>query len=299
MQIIRYSSSIGGMALGVTGNGQFIGHFRTPEVELHNLLRLKAVELRGQIEEAVRAGTGNYAAVNTLAPIDGKTEVWAAGVTYKQSEEARKEESGTPDIYAKVYTAQRPELFFKATPRRVADPDAPIVVRTDSTWDVPEPELVLVLNAYGEIIGYTIGNDVSSRSIEGENPLYLPQAKVYAGCCALGPGITPAWEVPDPYNLTIHLTIERNNQPHWEGETSTRELKRRFDELVTYLFLENDFPDGVFLCTGTALVPEKQFTLQPGDGVQIRIDQLGTLRNPVVRGKAGLGQAFSSTMEAV
>jgi len=272
----------------VTGNGQFIGHFRTPEVGLHNLLRLKAVELRGQIEEAVRAGTGNNADVNTLAPIDGKTEVWAAGVTYKQSEEARKEESGTPDIYAKVYTAQRPELFFKATPRRVADPNAPIVVRTDSTWDVPEPELVLVINAYGEITGYTIGNDVSSRSIEGENPLYLPQAKVYTGCCALGPGITPAWEISDPYNLTINLTIERNNQVYWKGETSTRELKRRFDELVTYLFLENDFPDGVFLCTGTALVPEKQFTLEPSDLVQIRIDQLGTLRNPVVRGKAGL-----------
>ncbi len=287
MQIIRYRSSTGGMALGVTGNGQFIGHFRTPDVGLHNLLRLKAVELRGQIEEAVRAGTGNYATVNTLAPIDGKTEVWAAGVTYKQSEEARKEESGTPDIYAKVYTAQRPELFFKATPRRVADPNAPIVVRTDSTWDVPEPELVLVINAYGEIIGYTIGNDVSSRSIEGENPLYLPQAKVYTGCCALGPGITPACEISDPYNLTINLTIERNNQVYWKGETSTRELKRRFEELVTYLFLENDFPDGVFLCTGTALVPEKQFTLQPGDLVQIRIDQLGTLRNPVVRGKAG------------
>ncbi len=233
MQIIRYRSSTGGMALGVTGNGQFIGQFRTPEVGLHNLLRLKAVELRGQIEEAVRAGTGNYAAVNILAPIDGKTEVWAAGVTYKQSEEARKEESGTPDIYAKVYTAQRPELFFKATPRRVADPNAPIVVRTDSTWDVPEPELVLVINAYAEIIGYTIGNDVSSRSIEGENPLYLPQAKVYTGCCALGPGITPAWEISDPYNLTINLTIERNNQVYWKGETSTRELKRRFDELVT------------------------------------------------------------------
>ncbi len=153
---------------------------------------------------------------------------------------------------------------------------------------MPEPELALVINAHAEIIGYTIGNDVSSRSIEGENPLYLPQAKVYAGCCALGPGITPAWEVSqpaDPYNLSIHLTIERDNQIHWEGETSTRELQRRFDELVSYLFLENDFPDGVVLCTGTALVPDKQFTLQPGDIVQISIDQLGTLRNPVVRGK--------------
>jgi len=200
------------------------------------------------------------------------------------------EESGTPDIYAQVYTAKRPELFFKATPRRVAGPGAPIVVRTDSTWDVPEPELVLVINAHAEIIGYTIGNDVSSRSIEGENPLYLPQAKVYAGCCSLGPGITLAWEVSDPYNLTIHLAIERNGQVYWEGETSTRELKRNFDELVTYLFLENDFPDGVFLYTGTALVPEKQFTLEPGDVVQIDVEQLGTLRNPVVRGKVKLGQ---------
>ncbi|MFL5704326.1 MAG: fumarylacetoacetate hydrolase family protein, partial [Ktedonobacteraceae bacterium] len=220
-----------------------------------------------------------------LAPIDGETEVWAAGVTYKQSEQARMEESGTPDIYANVYAAKRPELFFKATPRRVAGPDAPVVVRTDSTWDVPEPELVLVVNAHAEIIGYTIGNDVSSRSIEGENPLYLPQAKVYAGCCGLGPGITPAWEVADPYNLTIHLAIERNGQVYWEGETNTKELKRHFDELVTYLFLENDFPDGVFLYTGTALVPERQFTLEPGDVVQIDIEQLGTLRNPVVRGK--------------
>jgi len=246
-----------------------------------------------QIENSFQPGAANNLPTLILAPIDGETEVWAAGVTYKQSEQARMEESGTPDIYAKVYAAKRPELFFKATRRRVAGPDAPIVVRTDSTWDVPEPELVLVVNAHAEIIGYTIGNDVSSRSIEGENPLYLPQAKIYAGCCGLGPGITPAWEVSDPYNLTIHLAIERNGQVYWEGETSTRELKRRFDELVTYLFLENDFPDGVFLCTGTALVPERQFTLEPGDVVQIDVDQLGTLRNLVVRGKVKLGQGVS------
>src|SRR2546421_6791972 len=288
MQIIRYQTSNDGAASGLLHHGQLFGHSQ-PFGVLRNLLRLRANELREQIEGIVRSGSVNAPPAKLLAPIDGETEVWAAGVTYKQSEQARKEESGTPDVYAKVYTAQRPELFFKATPRRVAGPDAPIVVRADSTWDVPEPELVLVINAHGEIIGYTIGNDVSSRSIEGENPLYLPQAKVYAGCCALGPGITPAWEVPDPYNLTIHLTIERDKQVYWEGETSTRELKRRFEELVSYLFLENDFPDGVFLCTGTALVPEKQFTLQPGDVVQIRVDQLGSLRNPVVRGKVGKG----------
>ena len=288
MQIIRYKSS-GGVALGMALNSQLIGYFQ-PNSELHDLLRLRTDELRMQIEDGFQPGVANNLPTLILAPIDGETEVWAAGVTYKQSEQARMEESGTPDIYAQVYAAKRPELFFKATPRRVAGPGAPIVVRTDSLWDVPEPELVLVVNAHAEIIGYTIGNDVSSRSIEGENPLYLPQAKVYAGCCDLGPGITPAWEVSDPYNLTIHLAIERNGQVYWEGETSTRELKRRFDELVTYLFLENDFPDGVFLCTGTALVPERQFTLEPGDVVQIDIDQLGTLRNSVVRGKVELGQ---------
>jgi 2-dehydro-3-deoxy-D-arabinonate dehydratase len=288
MRIIRYKSS-GGVALGMARNSQLIGYFQ-PNSELHDLLRLRADELRMQIENSFQPGTAHNLPTHILAPLDGETEVWAAGVTYKQSEQARMEESGTPDIYANVYAAKRPELFFKATPRRVAGPDAPIVVRTDSTWDVPEPELVLVVNAHAEIIGYTIGNDVSSRSIEGENPLYLPQAKIYAGCCGLGPGITPAWEVSDPYNLTIHLAIERNGQVYWEGETSTRELKRRFDELVTYLFLENDFPDGVFLCTGTALVPERQFTLEPGDVVQIDVDQIGTLRNPVVRGKVKLGQ---------
>jgi 2-dehydro-3-deoxy-D-arabinonate dehydratase len=283
VQIIRYKSS-SGITIGLSHNGQLIGYFQ-PNSELHDLLRLRTDELRMQIENIIQPRAANNLPGLLLAPIDGETEVWAAGVTYKQSEQARMEESGTPDIYTKVYAAKRPELFFKATPRRVSGPDAPIVVRTDSTWDVPEPELVLVVNAHAEIIGYTIGNDVSSRSIEGENPLYLPQAKIYAGCCGLGPGITPAWEVSDPYNLTIHLAIERNGQVYWEGETSTRELKRRFEELVTFLFLENDFPDGVFLYTGTALVPERQFTLEPGDVVQIDVDQLGTLRNPVVRGK--------------
>src|SRR5207248_10139642 len=201
---------------------------------LAELLRLRASDMQSRLSRV----SGSDTVAQLLAPIDGGTEVWAAGVTYKRSEEARIEESGTPDIYAKVYTAKRPELFFKATPQRVAGPDAPIVVRSDSTWDVPEPELVLVINAHAEIIGYTIGNDVSSRSIEGENPLYLPQAKVYTACCALGPGITPAWEVAEPYNLTIRLNIERHNQVYWQGETSTRELKRLFDELVSYLFLE-------------------------------------------------------------
>jgi 2-dehydro-3-deoxy-D-arabinonate dehydratase len=290
MHIIRYTSSSGTVALGLLQNGQLIGGF-PPNVDLHHLLRGSADELRAQIEQieqveqSTQPGRTTHAVSSLLAPIDGETEVWAAGVTYKRSEEARKEESGTPDLYARVSSAKRPELFFKANPRRVAGPDAAISIRADSSWDVPEPELVLVINASAQIIGYTIGNDVSSRSIEGENPLYLPQAKIYTNCCALGPAITPAWEIADPNNLAIGLVIERDGQVYWQGESSTSELKRRFEELVSYLFLENDFPDGVILCTGTALVPEKPFTLQPGDIVQITIDQLGTLRNPVVRGK--------------
>jgi len=214
-------------------------------------------------------------------------EVWAAGVTYQRSEEARMEESGTPDVYSKVYRAERPEIFLKATPRRVVGPDGTVVVRSDSTWDVPEPELAIVVNAHAEIVGYTIGDDVSSRSIEGENPLYLPQAKVYHGAFAVGPGITPAWEVPDPYDLTIWMAIERDGEVIWEGETRTSGLKRRLDELVTYLFREDDFPDGVIISTGTALVPDAPFTLDAGDAVEIAIDRLGSLRTTVARGKAG------------
>jgi 2-dehydro-3-deoxy-D-arabinonate dehydratase len=221
-----------------------------------------------------------------LAPIDGETEVWAAGVTYKRSQEARVEESSTPDIYTRVYEARRPEIFFKATQRRVAGPDQQIVVRADSTWDVPEPEVAIVINAHAEIVGYTIANDVSSRSIEGDNPLYLPQAKVYDGSCALGPGIVPAWEVADPYALGIRMRIHRAGSVHWSGETSMREFARRLDDLVEALFLEDTFPNGVILSTGTALVPDSPFTLEPGDEVEIDIDTLGSLKNTVVRGKA-------------
>src|SRR5213592_3727167 len=184
MQLIRYQSSNGNVVLGKVDDEKLIGHFSEPDLKLYHLLRLQARDLQAllELEQASPAIVAHAIPPSLLAPIDGDIEVWAAGVTYKRSEEARVEESETPDIYTRVYSAERPELFFKATPRRVAAPGAPIVVRADSTWNVPEPELVLVINAYGEIIGYTIGNDVRSRSIEGENPLYLPQAKVYAGC---------------------------------------------------------------------------------------------------------------------
>jgi 2-dehydro-3-deoxy-D-arabinonate dehydratase len=277
--IVRYQSATGAASLGLADGGQLQSTFGS----LASLLRLSAREFRAAVEGVASASTPPR---QLLAPVDGQTEVWAAGVTYKRSEEARVEESATPDIYSRVYRAERPELFFKATPRRVAGPDSPIVVRSDSTWDVPEPEVAIVVNAHAEIVGYTIGNDVSSRSIEGENPLYLPQAKVYAGSCALGPGIVPSWEVADPYALGIRMRIQRNGAPHWQGETSMREFARRLDDLVGYLFREDDFPDGVILVTGTALVPETPFTLEAGDVVEIEIDSLGTLRNPVVRGKA-------------
>jgi 2-dehydro-3-deoxy-D-arabinonate dehydratase len=286
LRIERVLSGDGAVQLVVVRDEQPIGHIPG---SLSELLHLSAGELRRALEAAAAPAEGGQ----VLAPIDGETEVWAAGVTYKRSEEARVEESATPDIYSRVYQAERPELFFKANPRRVVGPEAPVVVRSDSTWDVPEPEVAIVVNSGAEIVGYTIGNDVSSRSIEGENPLYLPQAKVYAGCCALGPGITPAWEVPDPYVLGISMRIERNGRPHWAGETSMREFARRLEDLVGYLFREDDFPSGVILSTGTALVPESPFTLESGDVVTIEIDQLGVLRNPVVRGKSSLDRGRS------
>jgi 2-dehydro-3-deoxy-D-arabinonate dehydratase len=279
--IVRFRTDAGAVQLGLV-DGQ---SRRDLQGTLAELLSLRAFEFRARLDAAA-SGPLVSGPITILAPIDGETEVWAAGVTYKRSQEARVEESSTPDIYTRVYEAERPEIFFKATQRRVAGPGAPVVVRSDSTWDVPEPEVAIVVNAYAEIVGYTIGNDVSSRSIEGENPLYLPQAKVYDGSCALGPGIVPAWEVADPYVLGMRMRIYRSGNVHWSGETSMREFARRLEDLVEALFREDTFPYGVILSTGTALVPDTPFTLEPGDDVEIEIDLLGSLRNPVVRGKA-------------
>ncbi|GCE19938.1 fumarylacetoacetate hydrolase family protein [Dictyobacter kobayashii] len=287
MQLVRYRSTTGTIVLGLMANNRLVGTFPAPNTTLSDLLRLHIDELRMLIEYALQ-GNKEIALEKVLAPIDGSTEVWAAGVTYKRSEEARREESDTPNIYARVYQAERPELFFKATARRVSGPGELIAVRSDSHWDVPEPELAVVANAHGEIVGYTIANDVSSRSIEGENPLYLPQAKVYSGSCALGPTITLAWTMPDPRQLKIQMQIERGGKTYWEGETNTNGLKRSMEELISYLYRDNDFPGGAILCTGTALVPEHPFTLEQDDVVHIDIEQLGILHNPVVRGKAAL-----------
>lgn len=218
--------------------------------------------------------------VHLLAPLD-EQEIWACGVTYRRSRDARMEESTQKDVYDLVYDADRPELFLKATPTRVSGPDGTITIRSDSTWDVPEPELTLVINRHREVIGYTVGNDVSSRSIEGENPLYLPQAKIYTGCAAVGPVITMPHEIPGPDQLGITLVIERDGAEYFRGETSTAEIHRSLDELLSWLHKGNSFPNGVFLMTGTGIIPPDAFTLKANDTVRITIEGIGTLTNRV------------------
>ncbi len=216
-----------------------------------------------------------------LPPIDTQ-EIWAAGVTYERSRQARMTESeSAADMYWNVYIAERPELFYKGTARLTAGPGQPIRVRADSRWSVPEPELTLLIDPRMHIAGFTIGNDVSARDIEGENPLYLPQAKIFAGSCALGPWIVPSESVADPYALSITCCITRDGVPLWQDATSTAQLHRRFDELLAYLYQAMTFPDGVFLLTGTCLVPPDTLSLQTGDIVEIKIAGLGALRNPV------------------
>jgi 2-dehydro-3-deoxy-D-arabinonate dehydratase len=217
-----------------------------------------------------------------LAPI-GNQEVWASGVTYYSSRRARIAESkdaGGGDFYDRVYTAERPELFFKALAHKVAGPDSHVKIRRDATWSVPEPELTLFINPRGEIIGYTIGNDMSSRDIEGTNPLYLPQAKVYDRSCALGPGILIQSE-PMPTATSIQLDILRAGHTEFSGVTTLAELKREPRTLVEYLFRDQTFPYGCFLLTGTGIVPPDSFTLESGDEINITIDGIGTLTNTV------------------
>ena len=217
-----------------------------------------------------------------LAPIEAP-EIWCAGVTYERSRDARVEESAVKDVYTMVYDAPRPELFMKdAMMRRTVGPGAPIGIRQDSTWNVPEPEIGVVLGKSGRIVGYTIGNDVSSRSIEGENPLYLPQAKIYAGACSFGPSVFVSGDHDGSFELTLRITDEWG-QIVFEGATSTTRMKRSFDELVRWLTVDNPVPHGSILLTGTGLVPPDSFTLSPGQFVEIHVPEIGTLINPVVR----------------
>jgi 2-dehydro-3-deoxy-D-arabinonate dehydratase len=222
--------------------------------------------------------------VQLLAPVD-RQEVWAAGVTYQRSQTARMEESPTAaDHYERVYKAARPELFFKATPHRVAAPGQPLRIRADSKWTVPEPEITLVLNSRLALAGFTIGNDMSARDIEGENPLYLPQAKIYDACCALGPCVTLAAVMPPRETIHIYLRVRRGDADVFQGRTTAGHMARTFGELIGWLERDDSFPQGVFLMTGTGIVPDNSFALQAGDLIEIVIDGIGKLVNPVIQG---------------
>lgn len=267
-----------GWAVQAEDGGGF--YFLGPQVSDHLTTR---EDLRSYLGQAMK--TAEFRKewnLPFLAPMDDQ-EVWAAGVTYFRSRDARMSESkevGGGDFYRRVYDAQRPELFFKATKSRVVDPGAPVRIRSDSRWNVPEPELTLLVSPKGTILGYTVGNDMSSRDIEGENPLYLPQAKVYDGCCALGPGILISSDPLGP-ETKITLTVHRAGVETFTGATTLASLKRSPQHLVEYLFRDNVFPGGCFLLTGTGIIPPDAFSLQSGDEIAIGIEGIGTLRNPV------------------
>lgn len=269
-------------------NGRIKAATETPKGRFDEL---KEDDVLGALTGAVGVGRGHVdiddgealtlRGVTLTRPID-PPEVWCAGVTYERSRDARVDEAVVKDVYTMVYEASRPELFFKdAMGRRTVGPGEPIAIREDSTWNVPEPEIGVVIGPRGSILGYTIGNDVSSRDIEGANPLYLPQAKVFAGACAIGPAILVATADDDPFEIRMRIT-EGNGDPVWEGVTSTAQMIRSFADLVSWLLRDNPVPPGSVLLTGTGLVPPDTFTLLPGHVVEIHVPRIGTLSNPVV-----------------
>lgn len=291
MHLCRFSDSQGAARLGLVRDGALfdlgdrwptLSAFLAWSAGRGDLAAALAGELAGAtpVAHIDPAGGGGPA---LLKPTDLQ-EVWAAGVTYERSRIAREEESAGSGIYDRVYSAARPEIFFKATPSRTVGPGEPVAIRVDASWNVPEPELGLVINQALELVGFTVGNDMSSRDIEGENPLYLPQAKLYARCCALGPLIALRDSVADPTSLPIKLEILRAGAVAFSAETNTRRIVRSFADLIGYLGRDNLFPDGAVLLTGTGIVPPDDFTLLAGDEVAISIEGIGTLRNPVVQG---------------
>jgi 2-dehydro-3-deoxy-D-arabinonate dehydratase len=277
--IVRFVDSAAGVARpGVLDDD---GVHPIESVEgLAALLHYSAAEIREQVEAAL----GNPPVdgmPRLLSPIDGDTPVWGAGVTYRVSQEARVEESGDEDVYIRVYNAPRPELFLKCAAHEVVTDGEPVGRRPDSENDTPEPELALMLNVAGEIVAYGVCNDMCARAIEGENPLYIPQAKIFAASCVLAPTMRPVWEVPDAYDLTIRLRLSRGGDVLFRGSTSTSELARTLDELVDCLYCATAFPDGVVLSTGTCLVPPLDCPAEVGDVVEIAIDGVGDMRNVV------------------
>lgn len=286
MHLVRFRTGEGHVRVGVRSAGTITAIATVRSIA--ELMHLRAGDLRAVLESAERATEAerfSAADVRLLPPLDGRGEVWCAGVTYERSRGARMEESSEQSVYDRVYAAVRPELFPKSPAWRVVTDGEPIGIRSDSGHDVPEPELAVVVNRYAEIVGYTVCDDVSSRSIEGDNPLYIPQAKLFAGSCALAAGIRPAWEVSDATDLEIRMSVRRVGAVAFEGSTSTATLARPLPDLVAALTAANDFPDGVVLATGTGIVPEMEFTLLDGDIVHIEVDQVGLLTNKVSLGK--------------
>jgi 2-dehydro-3-deoxy-D-arabinonate dehydratase len=292
---VRIPSS-GSVLCSVRSNGDLvpIGRER-PFRELAELIA--ASPTAGSLEEAVEAVGVALTPIASWPQIEGMTpgderrhlvapirpiEVWAAGVTYERSLSARMEESHEPDMYDRVYRSARPELFFKATGPRVIGPNAAVGLRSDSKWQVPEPELALVLGQHGTILGYTLGNDMSSRDIEGENPLYLPQAKIYAGSCAIGPVIVSAAQLRDPYGIEIAIEVSRASRIVFQGTTSTARLHVKLETLTKQLAHDNWIAPGTVLLTGTGIVPSEDFTLQAGDVIEVSSRSIGTLRNHCV-----------------
>ena len=285
MHIVRFADASGNVHVGLSDG---VAVRKIPWVSrMADLLRLELGELRDFIGPVATEPPVD-GEVRLLPPVDGHTEVWAAGVTYARSKDARMEESSEQSVYDRVYGAERPELFFKAVPWRVVTDGEAIAIREDSPLNVPEPELAVVVNSSGEIAGYTVCDDVSSRSIEGENPLYLPQAKVYAGSCALAAGIRPAWELTGHRDLDITLEVHRGEGVCFQGQVNTSAIHRELDVLVEHLFRSQPFPDGAVLATGTGIVPDLDFTLVRGDLVRIEVPGVGTLTNPVTSGQSEL-----------
>jgi 2-dehydro-3-deoxy-D-arabinonate dehydratase len=253
----------------------------------------QALQIRmSELKIAIEKDSGEVVTGELVPPVAPETEVWGAGVTYLRSRDARKEESDTPDVYQRVYEADRPELFFKATCRRTVGNGDPIGIRYDSEASVPEPEVAIVINKFREIIGFSICNDMTARTIEGENPLYLPQAKSYLGSTSLGPDITLAWLAPSAADMTIHAEIKRGSEIVWKADTALSGLNRTLPDLVNYLFRCQTFPDGVILSTGTGIIPPLEFITKEGDVISITVNGLGVLSNPVVTISADVNEAI-------
>ena len=279
MKLCKFTSIDGASLVGLVNGEQIV-----PLLDVCLSELLEAEDVPRAVDSSTRGESLSIHQVALLPPID-EQEVWAAGVTYKRSQTARMEESeAAASCYDRVYGADRPELFFKATPHRVVGPGQPIRIRRDATWNVPEPEVTLVMNSRLELKGLTVGNDMSSRDIEGENPLYLPQAKTYSQCCGIGPWITLADCMPPADQIGIQLRVIRDGKTVFDEATSTSQMARSFEHLIGYLGRDNEFPTGVYLLTGTGIVPDSDFTLQPHDEVQIEIDGVGVLSNIVTRG---------------